>query len=524
MNNRKIIYQVTRQYMKQNKKRTLTTFFGIMFMVLLMTCVFVGKDTAISYLQDLAASQQGKWHVAAYGVTQQQYEEIAALEHVKQVAPSATYGCTVFEQSENELRPYLQVKAYTNPCFDWMNVKLVEGNLPKEDHEIVISYEAIKDGANIKIGDEIQAECFSRRLVKLDEESKETIFPYFGLVLTNEEPLDVPENFPYFEENESFEEEKIYSGFTQTYKVVGFIQSPNYESSDAAGYTAITLLDDTQPLPETFNISLMLDLKTEGSFYDSMYDKLHDILGEETDMETNDTVLAFSADSADSTINGMVMAMSVFFVLLIMAASVILIYNVFNISFDERSRYLGMLSSVGATGRQKRISVYYEAFLHLLFALPAGFLAGCGVVKLGMAALEPYMDKIMGGFMIGGLDVVSLQISLKDMLMTGGLCAVTVAISAILPARKIGKVGPIECIRGNVTRKQKSYDTNLAGLKTFGIEGMLAGNMLNRQKKKARSLIGAISIFMMILIVTGFSTTTLSQMITHILVNDQAAA
>ena len=50
-----IVFYVTRQYMKQNKGRTFTTFAGIVFMVLLMTCVFVGRDTGIYYLQDVAS-------------------------------------------------------------------------------------------------------------------------------------------------------------------------------------------------------------------------------------------------------------------------------------------------------------------------------------------------------------------------------------------------------------------------------------------------------------------------------------
>ena len=48
---RNIVYYVTRQYMKRNKKRTAVTFLGIMLMVLLMTCIFVGKDTGIGYLE-----------------------------------------------------------------------------------------------------------------------------------------------------------------------------------------------------------------------------------------------------------------------------------------------------------------------------------------------------------------------------------------------------------------------------------------------------------------------------------------
>ena len=53
MNNKKIVFKVTRAYMKKNRKRTIITFLGIMLMVMMMTAVFVGKDTFMTYLTDI---------------------------------------------------------------------------------------------------------------------------------------------------------------------------------------------------------------------------------------------------------------------------------------------------------------------------------------------------------------------------------------------------------------------------------------------------------------------------------------
>ena len=47
---RNVVHYVTARYMRLNKKRTLTTFLGIVFTVLLMTCVFVGRESSIAYL------------------------------------------------------------------------------------------------------------------------------------------------------------------------------------------------------------------------------------------------------------------------------------------------------------------------------------------------------------------------------------------------------------------------------------------------------------------------------------------
>ena len=66
MRNRKIIRHVTWQYMMKNKIRTFASFLGITLMVILMTCVFVGRDTVMEMMKATAAAQNGKWHINVY--------------------------------------------------------------------------------------------------------------------------------------------------------------------------------------------------------------------------------------------------------------------------------------------------------------------------------------------------------------------------------------------------------------------------------------------------------------------------
>jgi putative ABC transport system permease protein len=67
-------------------------------------------------------------------------------------------------------------------------------------------------------------------------------------------------------------------------------------------------------------------------------------------------------------------------VLIIMAASISLIYNAFQISVSERLRHLGLLSSAGATRRQKRYHVYFEGLIVGLIGIPTGIL--CGILGI----------------------------------------------------------------------------------------------------------------------------------------------
>ena len=498
-----IVYYVTRQYMKRNKKRTATTFFGIAFMVLLMTCVFVGKDTGLGYLEQVASLKEGKWHVSFYDIDKEKLEEIRRLPFVKETAASEYLGNTVFDKSGNAERPYLNVKGYSENCFDWMNIELVSGRLPEREDEMLISRKALEDGANIAVGDVVNAEFFHRSITGTDQKTKETVFPFAGIILKYGETKEVPEDFPYYGENSSFRENREYTGEKKSYRITGIMETPGYEQSSAAGYTAIALLtEERAETLENFNLSVMLNLEM---LPDEYAVSLRELAGSDS-IDFNNYLLAFSANSSESTLNAIVRFMTLLFTALIMLCSVLLIYNVFHMSFQERSKYLGMLCSVGATGRQKRSSIYFEAVYLLIFALPAGILGGMGVIWTAMQLLRPLLGEFMGLEEIAKKCSVSVHISVDNILITAAVSIVTVLIAAWLPARKIGKIGPIECIRGNTEKRQRKFAMNPAVWKRWGVEGMLAVNTLTRRGKKARAMVAALAVFMVILVVTAFGS------------------
>ena len=496
-----IVYYVTRQYMKMNKKRTFTTFLGIVFMVLLMTCVFVGKDTAIDYMQQVGSLKEGKWHIGLYDITKKEQEEVEKLAEVEKTAVSVNYGCTEFAQSANKSRPYLNVKGYQEECFDWMNIKLKSGRLPKNANEVVLSDAVMADGASITVGDTIKAEYFTRSITGINKEIPYTEFPAYNICLEYGKTVDVPQDFPYYGEDTSFRENKDYLVKKQELTVVGIIETPNYESPRAAGYTAITMLGEKEIKElDQFNLSIILDLEKLSRSYEPVFMEI----AREREIDFNNYILGFSGQSSDSVINVLVFFLTVFFVVLIMFSSIILIYNVFNMSFEERSRYLGMLSSIGATGRQKRSSIYYEAFYLLIFALPAGILCGFGIIKLGMMAIQPFFGKIMMLEQYIENTSVKLKISWEAIMAIVVISILTVLVSAYFPARKIGKIGSIECIRGNTEKKSRQYKMNRSMVKPGNVEGMLAGNTLKRQTKKTRAITAASVTFIVIMIVTAF--------------------
>ena len=390
MSTKNIVFHVTKQYMKRNRRRTAITFIGIVFMVILMTCVFAGKETAMRYLQRVASFDKGSWHLIAYELTPDEAENLAAMNAVTTVGTSVPFGCMDFPQTgEPDIKPYLDVKAYSAETFEMMNITPVEGRLPENEHELIVSKNVKTDGSVLKIGDKISGECFDRTLTSTSK--GETVFAADHLVLPPGETKPISPAFPFIAANKDFAENRVPNGYTGDYTVVGLMEAPYFERLSAATYTAMTLTGSESP--RTVNAVIQIIPDKMDSVYD-FEDEICSAAGRDIKFDTNELLLSISAKGSRDSLNGLAVFIEVFFTVLIMAASVILIYNVFNMSFAERARYLGMLSSVGATRKQKRQSVYFESFVLLIPALPVGILGGLGLISGAMHLLKPQLDQL----------------------------------------------------------------------------------------------------------------------------------
>ena len=515
MRNTKIIHDVTLKHMKMNKKRTVISAVGIALMVMLLTCVLVGKDTAFKYFTELAAKQSGAYHFAVYDINRDQLETLKNFDEVTDTAVTEDLKYAEFGQSGNPNRPFLNVRRYSPEAMEWMNIELVDGRLPENSNEIVISESAVKDGSSVKIGDKIDCETFTRYWI-YTRDSGSTVFQFPFLELPAGEKVELPFNMCYFAPGNEFyaDHEEIHepTGFSQEMTVVGIIKRPVFEQPGYAWYAAISMVTEEDLQSDTFNALLMTKgIPTNSDFYL----RLRELVGD-GNYEANNSVLVFSGSSDDASLNFIATAAQGFFVVLIVLISVMLIYNVFAISYDERAKYLGMLSSVGATGKQKRSSVYFEAMVLLLPALPAGFLLGLGVVKIAANAAGPIAQKMFGFDGSGLLDMYpSLDIRFTAVIAVILLSVATVLISALIPAHKISKVGPIESIRGNKKASKHKGNKNPDRLINGSASGMLASRFLKNDKSRSFGIIRAVAIFFLTVIVVNFAAMLIIAMVDY---------
>lgn len=510
MKTNKIVHKVTRKYMKLNPRRTLVTFTGIVFMVMLMTCVFAGKSTVINYMEQIAALDKGTWELMSYDLTKEETDRIMATGKIRTMARTASKGWAEFDKSANEERPYIFIKGYEPEAFGMVKMEAIEGRLPENDSEIVLSKSVLDDGSCVSIGDRITASFFDRYYTG-KQEGHTTTFPFYRTELRYGENTEVPEDFPLIEENDMFCEVKELTGEEKEYTVVGFIGIPYYENLGAAAYPAFTILSGEY---DTCNAIMQLDSRNAGPAY-TVEHEISDIAGRIIKTDTNEMLLAFSAKGSDSVINSIVIFLEAFFVILIMAASIVLIYNVFNMSFAERTRYLGMLSSVGATRRQKRASVYYEALSLLIPAIPLGILLGMGVVKGAMLLLKPQLDLVLGAMAIStGKDIgAPLCFSVKDLLLVAFFCFITVMLSALIPAAKAARTAPIESIRSSGRANKRHFRTKFSLMKKNRAEALLAVTGTTRCRYLTKGIVRSIAAFAILVMVTGYGASAINRMV-----------
>ncbi|MDE6387283.1 MAG: ABC transporter permease [Lachnospiraceae bacterium] len=160
---------------------------------------------------------------------------------------------------------------------------------------------------------------------------------------------------------------------------------------------------------------------------------------------------------------------------------ILVIHNSFAVTMNAKIHQLGILSSVGATPRQIRISLIQEAAAMCVLPIIGGSLVGIGI---GYGLLM--MMNVLAAQTIGRHDV-TFQYHPLIFVLTVFASMLTVLISAWIPARKLAKMTPLEAIRGAEEMQLRKRKHSPILYRLFGIEGELAGNALKAQKKALRT-------------------------------------
>lgn len=473
----KILHEYVWDTVRKNKRTSLAIIIALFLMTTLMSCVCGFFYTMWTDAVRMSKWENGDWHGELFDIT---YGK--DLEHIENYASVSAVmikgNWEVARLDESGKRTYLISRGANDEYWDSMPESdiIIQGQRPRKENEIALSKQYFDNHPDIKIGDTLTLPIGKRMLdgkVRVETEG--------------------------FHKNETFRQ----TG-TKTYTIVGEMDMTT--SSSVPAYTGIGYLDENSIQPED-EITVYLRFDPMRSTYKEL-PALAASIGYEKDeygnynLRYNSELLSkyaiFSSQqlSAMNQLSAMAFPLMILVIaIMLVALFVLVIHNAFALSANEKLAQLGTLAGIGASPRQIKSAVISEALILTILPLPLGVVSGWLLDMKLFQIINANND-------IGRTapDIV-LSFGLPAILPAILLSLLTVWLSALIPARKIAKLLPVEALKQDYRikkkRLRKSHITS-----RLGITGELAAYAVSARKHSYRT--ATISLCLSFLLLTGF--------------------
>lgn len=551
---RGVLASFTLRSLAMNRARTVVTIIGIALATGLLAAVFTSMTSLVAALRGQVSAERGIWQIEYPSLTDQQLSTIeGGLDgHLDRLATARDLGaCALSEENANALGPALNVQTMpAEDAFAGAHAKgdgqyavkkapeLESGRAPQAPGEIVLpsfyqgqtltegdsEYAGVASGAvsdgPVELGSTVHL-CLGRRHAQASEGAVALTglnamqFEYSGAGRIPLETLDgvaAPREFTVvgFAEKSSY----LYFGHTQAYVSDAEPEADGVPAVTCA-WASTTGIGNKNDLEDLAISVVGLTRQDTSASYPSFNSALLNLEGVIDDRRIWTTVIGFI---------GILSAV-------IIVAAVSLISNAFAISISERTRQFGLLSSLGASKRQLRRTVFIEAGILGLVGIPLGILIGLAGTYAAFAATGDGWAAL-----VGSKTAVPVSVDARALAVVVALSVVTLLISAWAPAKRAGGVSAVDAIRqtGDVKpsrrllrefgRRSGLMDGFTAdGKKPRGIAARFAGipGFLARRTRvasggKARVAVASLAISVVLLVTAGILGTYLSQATSHL--------
>lgn len=468
-----IANKLTYRHLKENKGRTVVTTLGICVSVAMITAVFVAMASFLNLFGEIGKISSGNWDACYYYLNQSQIEQVEKDSRISKVG--LKYGS---ENKSFQIKNPTSYKRGTadmiigdKSYFEMVLTGNFDGKVPANENEVAVEKNFLdKNGMkDAKVGDKIVLTQGQRQL---DD----------GSYVTGS----------YFDKGEKF----VPSGDEKEYTITAILHT-----NPATKYSSVWRGISEDEIKNGDICAYFTLTKQDSSAYSTIEAIQKDYKIDA--YQANEDVLASYLSGRQDGFLVTMLPIVLVVLILIVIASVMLIYNAFGMSLSERVRYLGMLASVGATKSQKRKSIYFEGAILGAIGIPVGILAG--ILGIGIT-LKLVGHKIISTGMIVGVNDSNMQ--MKTVVPAWAIIGIilvsifTIFISAFIPARKASKITPIDAIRQRqeIKVKPKKLKAPKYIKKIFGYEGELAYKNLKRNGKKSRLITVSIALSIVLFI------------------------
>lgn len=460
-----ILNKLTIKHLKMNKKRTVVTIIG----VILSTALMVGIGLLLSTVRDNMVEQtiqnSGSHHVMFKKVDYSKKDLLYKNTSVEHIKASVKLGYAFLEKGSNDYKPYLKVLKVDDDYLK--DLKLIDGNLPQNENEIVISaHIASNGGVQYHIGDKIKLNIGSR---------------------VSKEGEDVQDVISYTKN------ETLTDTFTKEYLITGIVERDFLENYSDCGYSIFTKGE----FREEDIISAYVTYKKPKDTYKLTESINKNLEYGNANIRYNDDILALYGVSKYSNFTSSLINIMLVMLALVSIGCIIVIYNSFAISVMERKKQFGLFASIGTTRKQLKKTVFFEAFIIGLIGIPLGVISS----YIGIGTVIAIVNYLLPDMFVSQLQLVTYPLFLIIPIV---FMIIVILLSAYLPAKRASRVTPIEAIRQNDDIKIKGkIKTKKWVQKIFGVEGDIAHKNMQRNKKKYR--ITTLSLVISIVLFVSFS-------------------
>ena len=502
----KVLNELSVKDLRLNKKRSIVIIIGI----ILSTALICGVAGLITSFQktfvETAKNSQGNYHAIFYNVPKDELKYIEENRSVEDYYLSEELGYSYLPNENTststgkEEKPLVNIISMNDKFLNNMAINVQEGRLPENDSELAISTRINeKFKTNYKVGDTITLNVGELKGTLENQNAN-----YY-----DEEQIKKTDGTEQTTENE------IVNVTSKTYKIVGIIERPTVaiEPYEAEWFTVITKMQTinkkaniavlyTKPndyVKNTESINQMVTAKSGTKENDfnrvSGLDKTYKSY--KYKIKINKELLAYQGASLDDDTLRTIYGLGAFIMGIVLVSSVFVIRNGFAISITERLKQYGMLSSIGATKKQIKKSVYFEGFILGIIGIPLGILSGIFAIYI----LVNVVNYILKDYVSSGT-LLTYGISWTAIVVSIIVSVVTIWLSCRNSAKKASKITPIEAIRSSEDVKLKAKKIKCPKIitKIFKTGGEIAYKNLKRSKKKYRTTVISIIVSVVIFI------------------------
>ncbi len=464
-----IVNKLTVRHLLGNKKRSVVTILGIAVSTSLISAILLGIFSFFSYFGTIEKYRSGDIVATFCDLTPEQVNALVNDDNISMVGVINTDATISGVRLDNGLEDRFRIGNVAHVGIDYFSQRVVcdyEGTFPTSSDEAAVEAAFLEDNhLDIKPGDTLTYEQGYR---------------YF----TDEDSLTYMAGA--YQSIEQFE----YSS-TETVTVTAILHG-NFPTN---GYDILRGMDPGY-FPAVEDTDVYITLKHPGPNSLKVLKGIVSEYGIDDYYFDSELLISYFAFEGSGGVYRRFFILMAMGLAIVVATSVILIYNSIGMSLTERMRYLGMLASVGATARQKRASIYFEGLILGIIGIPLGLILGYIGTKVTLYVLG---SRMINNGMIMGVEGLSggvpIVIKPEVVLLIILLATVTILISSFTPAIKAARVMPIDALReSNVIKvKAKKLRVNPLIRKIFGYEGELAYKNIKRNGIKGKVITFTIS-------------------------------